>query len=128
MEVNIKTGLAFSQTITVTDKDSAKSLGSGGLNVFGTPAMIAFMENTALIMVREFLPEGCDTVGIEINAKHMKASPIGAKITFDAVVTAIDGRKISYEIKATDEHGDVIGTCTHDRFVVDTVKFMSRVN
>jgi len=128
MEVNIKVGSTYRQTITVADKDSAKSLGSGGLTVFGTPAMIAYMENTALVMVREFLPEGSDTVGIAINVKHLKASPIGAKITFDAVVTAVDGRKISYEIKATDEHGDEIGTATHDRFIVDIEKFMSRLN
>ena len=127
MEINIKVGLTYCQTITVRDKDSAKSLGSGGLDVFGTPAMIAFMENTALVMVREYLPQGADTVGMMINAKHLKASPIGAQITFDAEVSAVDGRKISYEIKATDEHGDVIGTATHDRFVIDVEKFMSKL-
>lgn len=123
MEIN----QTFKQTITVQEKDSAKSLGSGGLEVFGTPAMIALMENTALLLVRPSLPEGSDTVGIEINAKHLKASPIGAQITCTATITAIDGRKISYEIIATDASGDTIGTATHDRFVVDVAKFMSRL-
>ena len=120
-------GKTFTKTITVQDKDSARSLGSGGLDVFGTPAMIALMENTALLMVRADLPAGGDTVGIEINAKHLKASPIGAEITCTSTITAIDGRKISYAIEAKDNHGDTIGTATHDRFVVDMEKFMSKV-
>lgn len=120
-------GDSYKKTITVQDKDSARSLGSGGLDVFGTPAMIALMENTALDMVRPSLPEGSDTVGIEINVKHMKASPIGAIIDCTATITAIDGRKITYTIEAKDASGDTIGTATHDRFVVDMEKFMSKV-
>jgi predicted thioesterase len=126
--MKMELGQTYTQTITVQDKDSAKSLGSGGLNVFGTPAMIALMENTALQMVRPSMPEGSDTVGIEINAKHLKASPIGASITCVAKITAIDGRKISYELTATDGNGNLIGTATHDRFIVDVEKFMSRLS
>ena len=120
-------GQIYKQTITVQEKDSAKNLGSGGLDVFGTPAMIALMENTALSMVRLSLPEGSDTVGIEINAKHLKASRIGEDITCEAKITAIDGRKISYELVATDKHGNIIGTATHNRFIVDIQKFMSKL-
>ena len=123
----MKTGQTFTQTITVQDKDSAKNLGSGGLEVFGTPAMIALMENTALLMARPSLPAGSDTVGIEINAKHLKASAIGAAITCTATITAIDGRKISYELVAIDASGETIGIATHDRFVVDIEKFMSKI-
>lgn len=123
----MEVGQTFTKTITVQDKDSARSLGSGGLDVFGTPAMIALMENTALDMVRPFLQAGSDTVGIEINAKHLKASPIGAEISCTATITAIDGRKISYNIEAKDASGDIIGTATHDRFVVDMEKFMSKL-
>ncbi|MDA3853023.1 MAG: thioesterase family protein, partial [Bacteroidales bacterium] len=120
----MKTGQTFSQTITVQEENTARSLGSGGLDVFGTPAMIALMENTALLMVIESLPKGSDTVGMEINAKHTKASPIGTSISCTATITAIEGRKISYEITAKDNSGDTIGTATHDRFVVDTERFM----
>jgi predicted thioesterase len=124
----MKTGDIFTQTITIQDKDSARNLGSGGLNVFGTPAMIAYMENTALQMVKPSLPQGSDTVGIEINVKHLKASPIGAEIIFSSEITNIDGRKISFKIKATDSDGNRIGTATHDRFIVDVEKFMSKIN
>ncbi len=121
-------GQTYTKTITTQDKDSARALGSGGLDVFGTPAMIALMENVALEMVRPSLPEGSDTVGIEINAKHLKASPIGATITCKATITAIDGRKISYKIEAHDGNGQLIGTATHDRFVIDMEKFMSKLS
>lgn len=126
--MHITIGLQSSKTITVLDKDSAKNLGSGTLNVFGTPAMIALMENVALDMIRPFLPEGLDSVGIEILAQHTKASPIGAQIKCTATITAVDGRKISYSITATDENDDTIGTAIHHRFVVDIEKFMKKVN
>ncbi|MFA6779836.1 MAG: thioesterase family protein [Paludibacteraceae bacterium] len=120
-------GQCSSQTITVKEKDSAIALGSGSLNVFGTPAMIAYMEGLALKMVQNDIPEGCDTVGIGINAKHIKASPIGSKITFTSTVSAIDGKKISYSIEAKDEKGETIGSATHDRFIVDKERFMNKL-
>ncbi len=120
-------GQTHTQTITVQEKDSAKNLGSGGLDVFGTPAMIALMENTALSMIKNSLPEGSDTVGIAIDAQHIKASAIGANISCSATITAIEGRKISYDIIAKDSSGETIGTATHHRFIVDIAKFMSKV-
>lgn len=125
--IYMQIGQTFTKTIIVQEKDSARSLGSGGLDVFGTPAMIALMENTALLMVRADLSAGSDTVGIEINVKHLKASPIRAEITCTATITAIDGRKISYAIEAKDASGDLIGTANHERFVVDIEKFMSKI-
>lgn len=125
MEITV--GMTSEKTIVVADKDSARSLGSGGLDVFGTPAMIALMENVALDMIRPCLPEGSDSVGIMINAKHLKASAIGATIRCKATVVAVDGRKVSYEIVCNDESGDEIGSSVHDRFVVDMEKFMSRL-
>ncbi|MCQ2218241.1 MAG: thioesterase family protein [Paludibacteraceae bacterium] len=123
----MEVGQSYTQTITVREQDSAVALGSGGLNVFGTPAMIAYMEGTALTMVKNDLPEGSDTVGIEINVKHCKASAIGSKITFTATITEIDGRRIAYAIEAKDEKGDLIGSADHQRFVVDKERFMSKL-
>lgn len=120
-------GQTYTQTIVVREQDSAVALGSGGLMVFGTPAMIAYMEGTALAMVKNELPEGSDTVGIEINVKHSKASAIGAKITFTATITEIDGRRIAYAIEAKDESGDIIGSASHQRFVVDKERFMNKL-
>ena len=121
-------GQTHSKTITVQEKDTARVLGSGGLDVFGTPAMIALMENVCLEMVRPSLPTGSDTVGIEINAKHIKASPVGASITCTATITAIDGRKITFNIEAKDASNSTIGAAIHERFIIDCEKFMTRLS
>ncbi len=123
----MEVGQTYSQVITVREQDSAIALGSGTLMVFGTPAMIAYMENTALKMVESDLPAGSGTVGIEMNAKHTKASAIGAKITISAKITEIDGRRIAYAIEAKDEKGDLIGSADHQRFIVDAERFMSKL-
>lgn len=123
----MEVGQIFNLPIVVAEKDSATALGSGGLDVFGTPALVAYMESAALKMVQNDLPDGSDTVGIAIDVKHVKASPIGAKINVSAKITAVEGRKISFDIVATDEAGDVIGSAVHDRFVVDKARFMSKL-
>ncbi len=125
MEIPI--GLEAKKTIIVELKHSAKNLGSGGLDVFGTPAMIALMENVALEMIRPYLADGFDSVGVKINANHLKASAIGAKITCKAIVEAIDGKKISFGILCTDENDEKIGTAVHDRFIIDTERFLSKL-
>ena len=126
--MEIPVGLESTNKFTVEDKHSAKNLGSGGINVFGTPAMIAFMENIALAMIRPYLPDGHDSVGTMINAKHLKASPIGATIICKAKITAVEGNKISYSIFCVDEHGNDIGTADHERFVVDVKRFLEKVS
>lgn len=114
------------QTFTVADEQSALNLGSGTLPVFGTPALVACMENTAWKAVAD-LQEGETTVGIGMDIKHLKASAIGETITCTARITAVEGRKISFEIEARNERGELIGTATHDRFVVNAEKFMAKL-
>jgi predicted thioesterase len=115
----------FSQTITVQETQTAAKYGSGLLPVFATPALIALMENTAMQLIE--LPEGSSSVGISINMKHLKASPVGAEILCTATLIEIDGRKYSFDIKANDANGDVVGEATHERFVVSIEKFMSKL-
>ncbi len=114
------------QTFTVSDGQSAINLGSGTLPVFGTPALVACMENTAWKAV-ENLQEGETTVGISMDIQHLKASAIGETITCTARITAVEGRKISFDIEARNERGELIGKATHDRFVVNAEKFMAKL-
>jgi len=116
---------SLSQTITVKESQTATEYGSGLLPVFATPALIGLMENTAMQLIE--LPEGSSSVGISINLKHLKASPIGAEIKCTATLVEVDGRRYTFEIKATDASGDVIGEATHERFVVNVEKFMSKL-
>jgi predicted thioesterase len=116
---------SFSQTFQVTESQTAIQYGSGLLPVFATPALIALMENTAMQLV--VLPDGCSSVGISINMQHLKASPVGENIQCTATISAIEGRKYTFEIIAMDSKSDKIGKAIHERMVVDIEKFMNKI-
>ena len=101
-------------------------MGSGDLEVFATPAMVALTENAALRAVAAALPEGATTVGAEMNVTHLKPSGLGAEITATAILAEAEGRKLTFNVGARDAEG-MIGEGVHVRFVVDRAKFMSKV-
>jgi len=123
--MSLDKGLSFTQEITVGDKDTAIAHGSGKLPVFATPAMVAFMENTAVKCIENDLEKGLDSVGIQIDTKHIKATKVGKKVTCTASLIEIDGKKLSFQIEAIDEDGP-IGSSLHKRYIIDPVKFMER--
>ena len=116
---------SFSQKIQVTENQTAIQYGSGLLPVFATPALIALMENTAMQLIT--LPAGSSSVGISINMQHLKATPVGASIQCTATIAAIEGRKYTFDIIATDNSSELIGKATHERVIVDIEKFMSKI-
>ncbi len=122
----LEIGLNHESTTIVSQSNSAKTLGSGDIDVFATPAMVALMENAAMLAVASVLPEGSATVGTQMNTSHIKASPIGATITASAELTEVEGRKLTFAVKAWDEKG-VIGEGVHTRFVVDRERFLSKL-
>ena len=122
MEIGIK----YTSTTVVCEENCASKVGSGGMDVFATPSMVALMENAAMNAVAPHLPEGSTTVGIEISTSHIKASGIGAEIKATAVLVAIDGRKLVFEIEACDGEG-IIGKATHSRFIVDRERFLAKI-
>ena len=108
------------------DGNTAEFIGSGDMAVLATPAMIALMENAAMLAVALHLDEGDTTVGTEIATSHIKASKVGNTISAIAELTAIDGRKLSFKIEAYD--GDkLIGEGQHTRFIVNREKFLSKL-
>lgn len=119
----------LTQQFTVKAEDTAIALGSGSLEVLATPRMIAWMENTAMHLCAKHIADSATetTVGIMINANHTKASKVGTVVTVEASIAAIDGRKTSLAIRATDDKGNEIGTATHERFTVNTERFMSKL-
>ncbi len=119
-------GLSASSTTIVKDENTAASMGSGDLPVFATPAMVALMEHAAMQAVSKALPDETTTVGAEMNVSHIKPSGIGARITATAVLTGIEGRKLTFQVGARDEAG-MIGEGTHIRYVVDRVRFLSKI-
>ena len=125
MEYETLKGLSHSTMLTVEHKDTAAVYGSGSLEVFATPAMIAMMEKTCLECVNDKIGEGNTTVGISVNIKHLKASPIGATIHCEAKLIEVDRRRLVFEVKCL-EGETVVGEGLHERFVVDSQKFMSK--
>ena len=119
-------GLKFESQTVVSSANTALALGSGDMEVFATPAMVALMENAAMLAVKDYLPEGSATVGTQINTSHIKASPLGATITASATLTAVEGRRLEFEVKAWDEAG-IIGEGEHTRFVVDRERFLAKL-
>lgn len=119
-------GLTFTSTTVVDNINTAVALGSGDMEVFATPAMVALMENAAMNAVAPHLEAGQTTVGTEISTTHIKASALGATITATATLTAIEGRKLTFAVTAHD--GDnIIGEGTHTRFIVDRERFLAKV-
>ena len=125
MEYDALRGLHNSVTLVVEHKDTAAVYGSGALEVFATPAMIALMEKTCLESVADKIGEGNTTVGIAVNIKHLKASPVGSTIRCDAEITEVDRRRLVFEVKCF-EGETLVGEGIHERFVVDSQKFMSK--
>ncbi|WP_308502645.1 thioesterase family protein [uncultured Alistipes sp.] len=122
----LEKGLSARSVTTVTAEKTAAAMGSGDLPVFATPAMVALMEHAAMTAVAGELPEGSTTVGSEMNTTHLKPSGLGAEITATAVLTAVEGRKLTFNVGARDE-GGLIGEGTHIRYIVDRTKFMAKL-
>lgn len=122
----LKEGLTYTSKATVTEAITAVAMGSGDMPVLATPAMMALMENAAMLAVADHLPEGCTTVGGHIASSHLKPSKLGDEITATATVTHVEGKKIEFKV---DAHcgGVLLGEGSHLRFIVDREKFMSRL-
>ena len=125
--MDITVGLKGVVEDSVSEKNTAETVGSGRLKVFATPAMIALMEKASCVAISDCLDEGATTVGTMVNIEHVSATPVGANVVVESVVTAVDGRKISFEVTASDNAG-LIGKGHHERFVINAEKFMAKTN
>ena len=119
-------GLSYTSTVVVDNSNTAVALGSGDMDVFATPAMVALMENAAMNAVAPHLEQGQTTVGTQITTNHIKASALGATISATATLTAVDGRSLTFTIVAS-EGDKTIGEGTHTRFIVDRERFLAKL-
>ena len=120
-------GIKGRQEVIVSEANSAKTMGSGTLDVFATPSMIALMELTAWKSVAEHLDEGYGTVGTLLNVTHDAPTPFGMKVWCESELVEVDGRRLVFEVAAYDEKGK-IGGGRHERFVIQNEKFQIKAN
>ena len=123
--MSLELGIKGSASCTVTQDQTAKSLRSGGLDVFATPIMIALMEEASLVSVRPYLEPGTDTVGTHLDVSHLSPTPVGMKVTAESELIEIDRRRLVFAVKAYDETG-LIGEGKHERFIVDMDTFTAK--
>lgn len=122
MEFKLHSNLKSRVEMTVTEEDTAKSFGSGGVKVLATPVMIGLMENAALKSVDGHLPEGYATVGISINIRHTAATPVGMKVYAIAQLIKVQGKRLKFKIEAYDEK-ERIGEGDHERYIIGMERF-----
>ncbi|MBF1131614.1 MAG: thioesterase family protein [[Eubacterium] sulci] len=123
----MKVGIKNQIKKTVVEELTAKVMGSGRLDVFATPAMVAMMEEAAHTSVEAELEEGQGTVGTSMTVSHLAATPVGMEVTCESELVEVDGRKLVFEIKAMDEVG-LIGEARHERFIIENEKFLAKTN
>jgi len=121
MELHV--GMKGRSETVVKVANTARTMGSGTLEVFATPAMVALMEQAAVQALP--LPPGQSSVGTLIDIRHTAATPLGSKVWAEAELTAIDGRRLVFTVTAYDEK-ELIGAGTHERFLVDEKRFVAK--
>ena len=120
-------GMKGEATNTVVYENTAASVGAGGVAVFGTPMMVALMENAAWQAVAEVLDEGHVTVGTLVHVRHLAATPLGQQVRATAELIEINGRHLVFKVEAYDEQKK-IGEGEHERYIVHLERFLKRMS
>ncbi len=123
----LQIGIKGKQTVTVTHEQTAAFYGSGALEVFATPAMVALLEETAWKSVQPYLEPGQGTVGTRVDVRHLAATPLGMQVTCESELVEIDRRRLVFKVEVFDEKTKV-GDGIHERFVIQNDKFLAAAN
>ena len=118
-------GIKGSASFLVEESKTAKVVGSGNVELLSSPMMIALMEKAAWTSVAPYLPEGTGTVGILLEVKHVKPTPVGMRVSAESELIEIKGKRLVFRITASDEQG-LIGEGIHERAMVDEVSFQEK--
>ena len=123
--MSLKLGMTGEATTVVAHENTAARVGAGGVEVFGTPMMIALMEQASWQSVANDLEQGYVTVGTLVNVRHLAATPLGQRVRATAELIEIDGRRLVFKVEAYDEK-QKIGEGQHERFIVNLERFMKK--
>ncbi len=119
-------GLVGQSEMFVHEENTARHLGSGNVAVLATPEMVRLMEKAAVAAVDHLLPDGYRTVGVEVDVRHLAATPVGMRVRAQAELAAVEGRKLTFRVEAFDEV-ERIGEGEHKRAIIDLERFTERV-
>jgi fluoroacetyl-CoA thioesterase len=123
----LKVGLVSEAAYDVTPERTAKVIGSGTLDVFGTPAMAALVEKICLQMVDPILPEGQTTVGSQIDVHHLAPTPVGDRVRLRAEIVSVEKNMIDFDVNIWDSV-ELVGTARHQRVILNVDRFLKRVH
>lgn len=123
----LEKGITGSASVEATEDLSARTMGSGTLDVFATPAMVALIERTCWTSVAPELDPGWSSVGISMNVEHSAPTPLGMAVTCHSELVEVDGRKLTFRFTVQDETG-IVGGGEHQRFLVQNSKFQDKAN
>lgn len=123
--MKIEVGMKGEVSTLAEREDTAAEVGSGDLLVYATPCMVALMEGAACEAIAGGLEETETSVGTELNIQHTAATPVGLEVRAEAEVIAVDGKAVTFSVKAYDEAGE-IGSGTHKRVVVNSQRFLDK--
>jgi predicted thioesterase len=123
--VKLASGLKGEARLVVGDADTARALGSGSVEVLGTPRLVALLEEATINAVDRFLDDGATTVSMRVQVDHLQPTPIGAEVFAEAYLDRIDGRRITFTVTASDS-GGLVAAGKVTRVVVDVNRFMSK--
>lgn len=121
----LQTGITGEARCLVTAQNTAAAMGSGELEVFATPAMIALIEKAAWQSVASHMEEGCGTVGTALRVRHLSATPVGMEVTAKTELCQIDGRRLVFRVEVRDAKG-MVGDGEHERFIVKNESFVRK--
>lgn len=121
----LQPGLSLDLTFSVTPDLTAKTVGSGTLDVLATPIMIARMEQAAWTAVAPHLADGEGTVGTLMNVQHLSPTPVGMDVTCRAELVQVEGRRLVFQVSAWDARGPV-GQGSHERAVIQNERFVEK--
>jgi fluoroacetyl-CoA thioesterase len=123
--VNVAVGLKGEARLIVGEADTARALGSGDVNVLGTPKLVALFEEATVDALRGVLDDGQSTVGMRVQIDHLQPTPIGAEVVVEAQLDKVEGRRITFTVTATDS-GGLVAAGKVTRVVVDVERFMTK--
>ncbi|MAT04349.1 MAG: thioesterase [Acidimicrobiaceae bacterium] len=123
--MNVAVGLKGEARLVVGAADTAHALGSGDVDVLGTPRMVALFEQATIDALRGMLEDGQSSVGMRVQIDHLQPTPVGAEVVVEAVLDKVEGRRITFAVTASDS-GGLVAAGKVTRVVVDVQKFMSK--